>query len=578
MSLESRDITAIDALYRISSLTSSTDDPSEALQIILDEMVRVLDASSASISMINPETNTLNIEVYSGLPADTNSLQLPLGRGITGWVAQRGKSLVVPDVTKDPRYVRIKSSIRSEMAVPLEEQGTVIGVVNVDSEEVGAFDDHNLKSLTLLTNEAAKVVSRLWLIRQLKTKAGQLQSLVNVTGRIVSKIELPEVLVDVVRESRSLLGSRMCALFLLSKDQKTLRLASLIGPDGKPIRYQEAIQTADCSMGTVVQHQKSIEAPDISRSEEHHFTELIRQENLVSMLSVPITYEDEPIGVLNAYTDTHHRFNNDEKKLLETMARMGAVAIQNARLYARVFSSEESLRKTEKLTTLGLLAAEIAHEIRNPLTVIRLLFDAMDLKFPEGDMRGKDVEVIHEKLNQLEDIVSRVLQFGKARQDMHARCNIDRLIEDSILLVRLKLKQNQINIVHQSAPKSVYVNCNKGQIQQLLLNLMINAMEAIIQKKLSSVDKDEPQTIRISTDNRDVGSSNRVVVSVSDSGAGVAREIQEHIFDSFLTGKKDGTGLGLAISKRILKSHRGDIQLLQSGPEGTTFEFWLPSA
>lgn len=578
MSIESRDITAIDALYRISSLTSSTDDPSEALQIILDEMVQVLEASSASISMINPETNTLRIEVYSGLPADTDSLQLPLGRGITGWVAQRGESLVVPDVTKDSRYVKIKSSIRSEMAVPLEEQGTVIGVVNVDSENVDAFDDHKLKSLTLLTNEAAKVVSRLWLIRQLKTKAGQLQSLINVAGRLVSKIELPEVLLDIVRESRSLLGSRMCALFLLGKDHTTLRLASLIGADGKPVKYREVIQTGDCSMGTVVQHQKSIEAPDISRSEEHHFTELIRKENLVSMLSVPITYEDEPIGVLNAYTNNHHRYNNDEKKLLETMARMGAVAIQNARLYARVFSSEDSLRKTEKLTTLGLLAAEIAHEIRNPLTVIRLLFDAMDLQFPHGDMRGKDVEVIHEKLNQLEDIVSRVLQFGKARQDMHARCNIDQLIEDSILLIRLKLKQNQIGIIHQKAPKSLYVNCNKGQIQQLLLNLMINAMEAIIQKTLSAQEKEERQTIRILTALKSNNGVERVIVRVSDTGAGVAREIQEHIFDSFLTGKKDGTGLGLSISKRILKSHRGDIQLLNSGTEGTTFEFWLPQA
>ena len=578
MSTESRDITAIDALYRISSLTSTTEDPSEALKVILDEIVNVLDASSASISLINPETNRLNIEVYSGLPADTNSMELPLGRGITGWVAQRGRALVVPDVTKDHRYVQLKATIRSEMAVPLEEQGTVIGVVNVDSEEVNAFDAHKLKSLTLLTNEAAKVVSRLWLIGQLKTKANQLQSVINVAGRIVTKIELPEVLLDIVKESRNLLDCRFCGLFLLSKDKTTLRLASLVNADGQALRYQEVIKASDSAMGTVVQHQKAIEVNDVARSEEHHFPDLIREEKLVSMLSVPIGYEDEAIGVLNAYTDKYHRFNNDEKKLMSTMAGLGAVAIQNARLYARVFSSEESLRKTEKLTTLGLLAAEIAHEIRNPLTVIRLLFDAMDLQFPEGDMRGKDVRVIGEKLNQLEDIVSKVLQFGKARQDMHARCDVDKLIEDSILLVRLKLKQNQINVVHQSAERSLYANCNKGQIQQLLLNLMINAMEAITHNADRSQEKQEPNTINIATRKKIHGSQERIVVTVADTGTGVAKEIREHIFDSFLTGKKGGTGLGLAISKRILKSHRGDINLVSSGSEGTVFEFWLPIA
>ena len=578
MSQESQDVTAIDSLYRISRLSGTAEDPSEALQIILDEMVLVLNASSASISLINPETNTLKIEVYSGLPADTDSMRLPLGKGITGWVAQRGQSLVVPDVSKDYRYVALKETVRSEMAVPLEEQGRIIGVVNVDSEEVDAFDAHKLKSLTLLTNEAAKVVSRLWLIRQLKTKANQMQSLINVAGRIVTKIEIDEVLFDLVKESKNLLGCKISALFLLNNDKSSLRLASIVGADGKPISYEEEIKTADSSMGTVVQHQKSVENPDIARSEEHHFTDLIRTEGLVSMLSVPITYEDEPIGVLNAYTETVHRFNNDEKKLLGTMAGLGAVAIQNARLYSRVFASEESLRKTEKLTTLGLLAAEIAHEIRNPLTVIRLLFDAMDLKFPANDMRGKDVEVIHEKLNQLEDIVSKVLQFGKARQDMHARCDIDKLIEDSILLVRLKLKQNQISVIHERTANSLFVNCNKGQIQQLLLNLMINAMEAIVQKKLATGERVEQQTIRISTSTVDDSRNRRVLIRVADSGEGVAKEIREHIFDSFLTGKKDGTGLGLAISKRILKSHRGDIHLVESGSNGTVFEFWLPSA
>ena len=86
--------------------------------------------------------------------------------------------------------------------------------------------------------------------------------------------------------------------------------------------------------------------------------------------------------MLNVYTKVPHRFSNDEKNIFQTLAGMGAIAIQNARLYRRVFDTEAVLRQSEKMNTLGLLAAEIAHEIRNPLTVIKLLFDPLEEAFP----------------------------------------------------------------------------------------------------------------------------------------------------------------------------------------------------
>ena len=89
------------------------------------------------------------------------------------------------------------------------------------------------------------------------------------------------------------------------------------------------------------------------------------------MLVTPVVYEDEPIGLLTLYVDRSHRYNDDERLIARALADLGAIAIQNAFLYDRVFSSEEILRKSERLTTLGTLAAEIAHEIRNPLMVVR---------------------------------------------------------------------------------------------------------------------------------------------------------------------------------------------------------------
>ena len=159
--MEGRDTehTAIDSLYRISRLVSNTDEPKEALTLILQEIVKVLQPSSASISLINPDTQRLELEVSHGLPEDWADLDLALGQGITGWAALHGRALIVPDVSAEPRYISVRPNVRSEMAMPMVDQGSVIGVVNVYSEQINAFDDNALKILTLLTNEASRVIS-----------------------------------------------------------------------------------------------------------------------------------------------------------------------------------------------------------------------------------------------------------------------------------------------------------------------------------------------------------------------------------------------------------------------------------
>lgn len=558
----------IDSLYRISSLVSSTEDPSEALRFILEEIMQVLRPTSASISLVNPDSNRLEIEVESGLSPDKEEIELLLGEGITGWVALHAKPLLVPDVREEGRYVQINPEVRSEMAVPMEEQGLVIGVVNVDSEHVQAFDEEDLKILSLLTNEATRVVSKLWLIRQLKIKADQLQGLVRIGQRLGGSVQLKNAVDYLIREARKLLRCRMTALFFLEPDAHTMTLVSLNDSETGFDTLEYSFLVEDSAVGACLQFQKTVELPNLAHTEEGHFPDLIQERGLVSMLACPIVSEGKVIGTLHAYTDRPHRFNDDERKIFQTVANIGAVAIQNTRLYARVFSSQELLRKNEKLTTLGLMAAEIAHEIRNPLTVIKLLFDSLDLAFDPADERQKDVEIITEKLDQLEQTVGRVLSFGKSRQDMHARYSFHRLVEDTVALVRLKCRQRRIYIEYQPDSQELFIEGNKGQLQQAILNLIINSMEAI--------DPKADGNIRLRSE-REIGEhQNFVVLYVEDDGSGIDASIQHQIFDSFLTQKKEGTGLGLSIVKRIMKSHRGDIVLKKTGPEGTTFKSWLP--
>ena len=244
------------------------------------------------------------------------------------------------------------------------------------------------------------------------------------------------------------------------------------------------------------------------------------------------------------------------------LASFAAVALHNSRLYARVFQSEEVLRKNQTLTTLGLLAAEIAHEIRNPLTVIKLLHGTLGADFSEGDPRRRDLEVITEKIEQLEVIVSRVLSFGRAPSVLHSRWPLAAVLEDTLHLLRAKLTQSGVQIRYTPPARPVAIEVNKGQIQQVFLNLVINSLQAMPHGGKLTIEC----TI-------DPGFAH---LDFSDTGGGIPPELQPRIFESFLSGKADGTGLGLTIAQRIMKDHRGDLSLVRTGPQGTTMRVTLP--
>ena len=558
---------AIDALYRITRVVNSTEDPHEALEIIIDEIMFVLPAESAAIELINPDRNCLEIEVYRGFPKSLTETELKVGHGVTGWVALHGKPLNLGDVRSDHRYIEIDPRILSELAVPMRtDNGSVIGVVNVDSPRLNAFNEVDKKVLTLMAAEATRVLSRLWLIRQLRQTAAHLEILIDIAQNIVAKRQLDEVLQTIASRAMEILPCKLCAIFLRDAEGQTLSLKACGGPE-RVRAANETISLAESAIGTAFRRRKTIEISDLPKVEENHFQWIIQRERLVSMLSCPILFEQEAIGVLNIYTDHPHRFNDSEKRIFETLASLSAAAIRNAELYQRIFQSEENLRRSERLTTLGLLSAEIAHEIRNPLTVIQLLFESLALDFPAEDPRNRDVHIIQEKLVQLESIVSRVLSFGKSQQEMHSRFNLDRLIEDTLHLVRLKLKQSRVELAFNHDPeRPPYADVSKGQFQQAVLNLLINATQAM----------PEGGRIDISSSIENTGHGSAAVIRIRDSGTGIDPALHDSIFDSFLTGRPDGTGLGLSIVKRILKSHGGSISVEQSSRQGTTMKMQLP--
>jgi len=554
---------AIDALYRISTLSSKQLNSVRALEAILDEVMQVFPANSASISLLNPSADSLLIEVQRGLPDSSRGFELPLGMGITGWVAQSGEPLLCQDVSLEEKYFKLDERVRAEMAAPITEGGRTVGALNVDSCEVNAFDEEDLRLLVLISNEASRVLENMWMIQQLRKKADQLQSLVLLSQDISGTRKFDEVLKTISREGLLLLGCRLSAFFLYDEKEDILQLQALQDRNGDR-SYDEILKPADSLLGSALRGHRQVQTNDLLRTEEHHFMDLIRSENLHSMLVTPVVFEDIPIGMITHYMDRPHRFHDDEKMIARALADLGAIAIENARLYGRVFESEESMRKSERLTTLGTLAAEIAHEIRNPLMVVRLLFDSLNLGQEEDENKSQDLTVIREKLNHLEQIAGRILEFGKSRESFRKEIKIREIVDEAILLVRLKLEQSRINLCWGNRADNELVFVDKGQIQQVLLNLILNAVEVM----------PDGGDLFLDTQIMD----GRVHILVKDQGSGISENLRDRIFESFLTGKKDGTGLGLTISKRIMRAHDGDLELADTGESGSTFCLVLPLA
>jgi signal transduction histidine kinase len=557
-------------LYQVSNVIHSTLDSQEALQLIVSEAVRLTRAASGSVALINPTSGFLEIHASQNLPTSSSRLKLRVGEGITGWVARTGKPARVGDVTHDPRYVVARRSVRSELAVPLEVNGEIRGVINVDSDRRDAFTADDQELLEELAVQASKVIQNTWLYEQLRLKVRLFESLSSVSRTINSTLNLDEALRAITREACVLMSARMCSLMMLDESREWLDLRASYGA-GEAYIKKPRLGVEESLLGVVVRRKKPMQVGNVQASTRYQNVELARREGLISLLSVPLLFAGHAIGTLNVYTGKPYNFSNEEIRILSALAELSAIAIEKARLYERIVDVEEQLRQNEKLSALGLLAAEVAHEIRNPLTVMKLLYHSLDLKFPVGDPRAKDARIIDAKIEHLNKIVEQILAFARTTEPQLAPVNLNELVDELGLLVRHKLANQNIQLIRDLQTDLPGVMGDAQQLEQVFLNLILNAAEAMPDGGTLTV---KSRAVRLP---RAVAQPTHVTVEFRDTGKGMSAELQRRAFTAVLaTTKVKGSGLGLAIVGRIIETHRGNIRIKSRIGRGTTIYIILP--
>lgn len=563
-----QDFERVNLLYQVGKVIHSTLDPQELLQLIVREAVGAMDASSGSVVLLNPTTGLLEINASYGLPAAAAELYLRPHEGITGSVIRTGKPALVLDVAEDERYIAVREGVGSELAVPLVVDGEIRGVLNLDSDQPAAFSNEDLNLLEELAEQAAAAIHHTWLYEQLRQKARMFEGLAAIGQAVNSTLNLDDTLLVVTREAGQLMDAKVASLFLLDDGGELLELKASFGagPDyvnRPPVRLSESL------IGSVIRRRKPIQELDVAKSGRYVQSMLAHHEGLASLLSVPLLFGGTATGVLNIYSRAPHVFSDEEVRIVATLAELSAVAIEKARLYERIVDVEEQLRQSEQLSAIGLLAAEVAHEIRNPLTVMKMLFHSLDLKFPSGDPRNEDAKIMGQKIDHLNRVVDQILDFSRRAAPKFAQLQVNRLIDDLGLLTRHKLQAQRIEFVRETDPDIPELMADATQLEQAFLNLTLNAADAM------------PEGGRLTIFTRyraaSEGQEAAVLLEFCDTGKGMTDAQQKAAFSSWFTADKtSGTGLGLAIVLRVIEAHGGKVSIRTKVGVGTTFVLELP--
>ncbi|MDD5356241.1 MAG: ATP-binding protein, partial [Candidatus Omnitrophica bacterium] len=410
----------------------------------------------------------------------------------------------------------------------------------------------------------------------------ELDFLFKFDEKLISAFSLQDVVQCITEAAHNFLPIKRTVFLTWDKNSEEFTLACAIGWERN--RNQEPLTIGkDSISGFVIRNREVLVVPDLAQ--DTYLSRLKKEEYLQkAFISVPLIYKNEVLGVLHVCDKrTPGSFTQQEVSIVMNIVRMGAIALQNARLYEQAVKKAEELKiaydglkemqykliQSEKLKAIGQLASGIAHEMRNPLGIIMQGVAYLEqIISPEAKEPRETLSIVKESAQRADRIVISLLDFSKATKlELHPEY-IDSILESSLNLVKTELKNIEvIREIQKDLPK---VLVDKNKLTQVFINLFMNAIHAMPEAgklTIRSFLKQLEET-RNSIDGRLSGDSfaageKAVVVEIEDTGAGISEENLKKIFDPFFTtkGPAKGTGLGLSLSQNIIIMHKGLIEV-----------------
>jgi signal transduction histidine kinase len=244
---------------------------------------------------------------------------------------------------------------------------------------------------------------------------------------------------------------------------------------------------------------------------------------------------------------------------------MAGVVVEIERVVQQLQQREREVLRAEQLAAVGQVAAGVAHELRNPLTSVKMLVQAgLEGDEPEG-LPAEDLAIIEHEVRRMETCIQTFLDFARPPVSERHRRDLLPVVRRALTLAEVRARRQQVTLSATLPPGPVDLDIDAAQVQQVLLNLLLNALDALPQGGTIRVEV-WPATTEKPT----------VEVAVRDSGPGIAPRIRERLFEPFVSSKETGLGLGLSISRRLIEAHGGTISGENAPGGGALFAFTLP--
>jgi len=405
----------------------------------------------------------------------------------------------------------------------------------------------------------------------LRQRNRELAALIEINRMVTSSLDLDEVLEATLRGIREILQVEASSLVLVDEETGELTFRKTLSSEQGWITSR-TIRPGEGIVGHVVQSGKPKLVNNVER-DPHFLAQVDEETGFTSrtILCVPLTIRERVIGAIEVINKLNGAFTGQDLELLQAMAASVAVAVDNANLYSELADFAEELEhsqaqlvQAEKMAAIGRLAASIAHEINNPLQAIH---NSLHLSLHQSlgdDRRSQYLSMAQAEVQRLIEIVQRMLDFYRPSRGGVVPTDIDHVVENVLALAHERLQHGNVRVHTHLIPGLPCVPVVPDQITQVLLNIVINAIEAM------PSGGDLWLETRLSEDGEWVS------VSFRDAGPGLSPEHTAHLFEPFYTTKPDGTGLGLAISYGIIERHGGTIEVSSQPGRGATFVVALP--
>jgi len=514
----------LSALREIGRAINAALELQATLELITRRTAEVIGMDSCSIYLLDDDGDYLVLGATTGLSKEAiGEARLKLGEGLTGWAAEQEEAVGVADAAHDPRFKHLpetqESVFQSLLAVPLVNQGRVIGAMNVQTERYHVYEDDEVELLALIGDLAAGALEKAMLHDQMQRQIEELSTLADVSEAITAPLYLDEMLDLVVEMAAHLMPVKATSLMLLEEGDQLVRHA--VHGLSDAYRRGPAISLGEGVTGGVAAEGRPAMVRDVRRAERYLYPDLAEEEGLFSLLSVPLQVRDRVIGVLNGYTGEPRSFDPQEVELFTTLANQTALAIENARLVVNTA-----------------VVREMHHRVKNNLQTIAML-----LRLQMGEP-GLDAE------QALRESIHRILSIAAVHEMLSERGF--RMVDVREVLEQVVETVNQ-NRLHLQRGIKVGVEGDPIALPSREATALTLVVNELVQNALKHAFEGRDQgAVSIALEGH--GGGYRVVVA--DNGVG-------------RTAEAAPGGLGLQIVETLVAQDLGGELLIEEMERGT---------